>query len=78
MKKHSSSYTSYEVITQKEDEDLLIPIPPFLICTYLLKHVIVHLNSRSNNKFGAILRIRMGRPGVRCLAESYLIFIQFT
>jgi antitoxin component of MazEF toxin-antitoxin module len=31
MKKHSSSYTSYEVITQKEDEDLLIPIPPMLL-----------------------------------------------
>ena len=28
MKKHSSSYTSYEVITQK---DLLIPIPPMLL-----------------------------------------------
>lgn len=32
MKKHSSSYASYEVITQKDDNgDLLIPIPPSLI-----------------------------------------------
>ena len=32
MKKHSSSYTSYEVITQQDDnEDLLIPVPPSLI-----------------------------------------------
>lgn len=32
MKKHSSSYTSYEVITQKDDnDDLLIPIPPMLL-----------------------------------------------
>jgi hypothetical protein len=31
MKKHSSSYTSYEVITQEEDGDLLIPIPPALV-----------------------------------------------
>jgi hypothetical protein len=32
MKKHSSSYTSYEVITQQdENEDLLIPIPPSLL-----------------------------------------------
>ena len=32
MKKHSSSYASYEVITQKDDnDDLLIPIPPALI-----------------------------------------------
>lgn len=31
MKQHSSSYTSYEVFTQEEDDDLLIPIPPALI-----------------------------------------------
>lgn len=32
MKKHTSSYTSYEVITQKDDnDDLLIPIPPELM-----------------------------------------------
>jgi hypothetical protein len=32
MKKHISSYTSYEVITQKDDnDDLLIPIPPELM-----------------------------------------------
>ena len=32
MKKHSSSYTSYEVISQQDDNgDLLIPIPPSLI-----------------------------------------------
>jgi len=31
MKKHSSSYTSYEVITQEEEGDLLIPLPPALL-----------------------------------------------
>lgn len=32
MKKHSSSYTSYEVISQQDENgDLLIPIPPSLI-----------------------------------------------
>jgi antitoxin component of MazEF toxin-antitoxin module len=32
MKKHNSSYTSYEVITQQDgNEDLLIPIPPDLL-----------------------------------------------
>jgi hypothetical protein len=32
MKQHTSSYTSYEVITQKDDnDDLLIPIPPELM-----------------------------------------------
>lgn len=31
MKKHSSSYTSYEVITQEEEGDLLIPLPPTLL-----------------------------------------------
>lgn len=32
MKKHESSYTSYEVITQEDDNgDLLIPLPPDLM-----------------------------------------------
>lgn len=32
MKQHSSSYTSYEVISQQDENgDLLIPIPPHLI-----------------------------------------------
>lgn len=32
MKQHSSSYTSYEVISQEDENgDLLIPIPPELI-----------------------------------------------
>lgn len=32
MKQHTSSYTSYEVITQKDDnDDLLIPLPPELL-----------------------------------------------
>jgi hypothetical protein len=31
MKQHDSSKKIYEVITQKEDDDLLIPIPPDLL-----------------------------------------------
>jgi hypothetical protein len=33
MKKHSSSYTRYEVIVQEDEEtgDLLVPIPPALL-----------------------------------------------
>ena len=32
MKKHNSSYTNYEVITQQDDNgDLLIPLPPPLL-----------------------------------------------
>jgi hypothetical protein len=33
MKKHSSSYTRYEVIVQEDEQtgDLLLPIPPALL-----------------------------------------------
>ena len=33
MKKHSSSYTRYEVIVQEDEKtgDLLVPIPPALL-----------------------------------------------
>jgi hypothetical protein len=32
MKKHNTGYTSYEVVTQQdENEDLLIPIPPMVL-----------------------------------------------
>lgn len=32
IKKHTSSYTSYEVIVQQDENgDLLIPIPPMLL-----------------------------------------------
>ena len=32
MKNHNTGYTSYEVVTQKdENEDLLIPIPPMVL-----------------------------------------------
>ena len=32
MKKHNTWYTSYEVVTQQdENEDLLIPIPPMVL-----------------------------------------------
>ena len=33
MKKHSSSYTTYEVVVQEDGEDLLIPLPPHLLET---------------------------------------------
>lgn len=31
MKKHRSSYTTYEVVVQEEGDDLLLPIPPQLL-----------------------------------------------
>lgn len=31
MKKHSSSYTTYEVIVQEDGDDLLLPIPPQIL-----------------------------------------------
>ncbi len=55
MKKHSSSSTSYEVVTHKdENDDLLLPIPPELLRALNWKEgdeIAIELDDKGNYVF---------------------------